>query len=81
MDDRGKMEARKLGQLALPVPGPRTTAIRKLALPPESERPKLYVITTPPEVRERYLRWIAIRQSAALTFLITFALLAVSAVI
>ena len=83
MDDRSKMEAVavQLGQLALPVPGPRTTAVRRLALPPENERPKLYVITTPPEVRDRWLRWVAIRQSALLTFLITFAVIAAMAII
>jgi hypothetical protein len=85
MDDRSKMEAVQLGQLVLPSSSPktwsRTTAVRRLVLPPENERPKLYIITTPPEVRERYLRWVAIRQSALLTFLITFAVLAASAVI
>ena len=80
MDDRGKMEAVQFGQLALPVPG-RTTALqhRRLAaampLPLDGQRPKLYVIVTPPEVRERWLRWVAIRQSALLTFVITFALM------
>jgi hypothetical protein len=77
MDDRGNMEAVQFGQLALPVPGPRTTALqhRRLPLPLDGERPKLYVIVTPPEVRERWLRWVAIRQSVLLTFVITFALL------
>jgi hypothetical protein len=79
MDDRSQMEAVQLGQLVLPSPSPRTTAVRRLLLPPEGERPKLYVITTPPEVRERYLRWVAIRQSALLTFLITFGVIAASA--
>jgi hypothetical protein len=84
MDDRSQMEAVQLGQLVLPSQSSpttwsRTTAVRRLALPPESERPKLYVITTPPEVRERYLRWVAIRQSALLTFLITFGVIAASA--
>lgn len=76
MDDRGKMEAIQLGQLVQPVVGPRATAVRRLPLPPEGERPKLYVITTPPELRERYLRWVAIRQSMMLTLAITFALIA-----
>lgn len=76
------MEAVQLGQLALPVPGPRTTALHKrLPLPLDAARPKLYVIVTPPEVRERWQRWVAIRQSMLLTVLITFALIAAMAVI
>lgn len=78
MDDRSRTEAVQLGQLVLPSPSPRTTAVRRLVLPPENERPKLYVITTPPEVRERYLRWVTFRQSALLTFLIMFAVIAAS---
>lgn len=75
MDDRGKMEAVQLGQLVLPVA--RTSVVqRRLPLPAEGERPKLYVITTPPEMRARWLRWVAIRQSIMLTVLITFALIA-----
>ena len=94
MDDRGKVGASgamseglqlgQRGQLVLPVPGRRTTQVQKralLALPRDAERPKLYVIVTPPEVRERWLRWVAIRQSALLTFFITFALIAAMSVI
>lgn len=84
MDDRGKMEAVQLGQLALPVPGRRTTLVHKrglLSLPSEAERPKLYVIVTPPEVRARWLLWVKIRQSAILTFLITFGLIAAMSLI
>jgi len=84
MDDRGKMEAVQLGQLALPVPGRRTTLAHKrdlFSLPSDGERPKLYVIVTPPEVRARWLLWVAIRQTALLTFAITFALIAAMAVI
>jgi hypothetical protein len=76
MDDAGKMEARQIGQLVLPPVARNTAVQRRLTLPIEGERPKLYVIVTPPEVRERWLRWVAIRQSALLTFLITFALIA-----
>ena len=39
------------------------------------------MITTPPEVRERWLRWVAIRQSAVLTVSITFAVIAAMAII
>jgi len=82
MDDRGKMEAVQLGQLALPVRSPRTSVVqRRMPLPLDGERPKLYVIVTPPEVRERWLRWVAIRQSALLTVLITCLLMAAMAVI
>jgi len=82
MDDRGNMEAVRLGQLVLPIPGPRTTSVPKrdlLALP--AARPRLYVIVTPPEVRERWLRWVAIRQSLALTFVITLVLIAAMAIV
>jgi hypothetical protein len=75
MDDRGKMEAVQIGQpLLLPVA--RTTVQRRLTLPIDGARPKLYVIVTPPEVRARWLRWVSIRQSALLTLMITFALIA-----
>ena len=78
MDDRGKMLKR--AQLVLPVA--RLSVVqRRLPLPAEGERPNLYVITTPPEVRARWLRWVAIRQSMMLTVLITFALIAAMAVI
>ena len=76
MDDRGKMEAVQIGQPLLPAVARATAVHRRLSLPIDGERPKLYVIVTPPEVRERWLRWVAIRQSALLTFLITFALIA-----
>ena len=83
MDDRGNMEAVQLGQLVLPVPGPRTSVRRRelLALPPDAARPQLYVIVTPPEVRARWLRWVAIRQSLALTFVITLVLIAAMAIV
>ncbi len=87
MDDRGKMEAVQIGQLVLP-PVARATAVhRRLSLPIggiegiDGERPKLYVIVTPPEVRERWLLWVAIRQSVLLTVLITFAVIAAATVI
>jgi hypothetical protein len=84
MDDRGNMEAVQLGQLGPVVSGRRTTLVHKrslLSLPSDTERPKLYVIVTPPEVRARWLRWVAIRQSAILTFLITFGLIAAMSLI
>ena len=75
MDDRGKMEAVQLGQLVLPVNGPRALP-RRLALPEAGHRPKLTVIVTPPEVRERWQRWVAFRQSMVLTVSITFGIIA-----
>lgn len=76
MDDRGNMEAVQLGQLVLPVPGPRSLQRREPLALPEGDRPALYVIVTPPEVRERWQRWVAIRQSVILAVVITCALIA-----
>jgi hypothetical protein len=76
MDDRSKMEAVQLGQLVLPVA---RRVHKRVPLPVEGERPKLYVIVTPPEVRARWQRWVAIRQSILLTFVITFVLIAAMA--
>ncbi|MBA3499424.1 MAG: hypothetical protein M4D80_08745 [Myxococcota bacterium] len=81
MDDRGKSEALQIKQLVLPPVARNTAVQRRLTLPIEGDRPKLYVIVTPPEVRERWLLWVAIRQSALLTFLITFALIAAASAI
>ena len=38
--------------------------------------PKLTVITTPPEVRERWMLWVRIRASFAITLVLTLAFLA-----
>ena len=81
MDDRGNMEAVQLGQLVQPVPGPRFVSRREPLVLPDGDPPKLFVIVTPPEVRARWLRWVAVRDSIVLTVLITLALIAAMHVI
>lgn len=70
MDDAS---AHQLGRLAPPARA--VTRRDRRPLPAAGSRPQLTLIVTPPDMRARWLRWVAIRQSVLLTVGITAALI------